>query len=186
MTRSPDDDGQADVRAAQAGDEAAFARLYRATHPGLLRYVSALSGADAEDVCAEAWAQACRDLGRFRGGTDDFRAWIARIARNRATDLHRARGRRPAESLPPDAMPDRPADATTDAAALEAMDTARVLRALATLPPDQAEAVLLRVVLGLDAKRAGAVLGKRAGAVRTASYRGLRTLAATFDEDASS
>jgi len=30
-------------------------------------------------------------------------------------------------------------------------------------------------VLGLDAARAGAVLGKRPGAVRTAAYRGLRT-----------
>jgi len=32
-------------------------------------------------------------------------------------------------------------------------------------------------VLGLDAESAGKVLGKRAGAVRTAAYRGLRTLA---------
>jgi RNA polymerase sigma-70 factor (ECF subfamily) len=45
------------------------------------------------------------------------------------------------------------------------------------LPPDQAEAVLLRAVLGLDAQTAGHVLGKRPGAIRTAAYRGLRTLA---------
>jgi len=37
--------------------------------------------------------------------------------------------------------------------------------------------VLLRTVLGLDAARAAAVLGKRPGAVRTAAHRGLRTLA---------
>jgi RNA polymerase sigma-70 factor, ECF subfamily len=36
---------------------------------------------------------------------------------------------------------------------------------------------LLRAVLGLDAARAAEVLGKRPGAVRTAAYRGLRTLA---------
>ncbi|HEU5392842.1 MAG TPA: sigma factor-like helix-turn-helix DNA-binding protein, partial [Streptosporangiaceae bacterium] len=46
----------------------------------------------------------------------------------------------------------------------------------ATLPPDQAEAVLLRAVLGLDATTAGTILGKRAGAIRTAASRGLRTL----------
>ncbi len=44
------------------------------------------------------------------------------------------------------------------------------------MPPDQAEAVLLRAVLGLDAQTAGEVLGKRAGAIRTAAHRGLRTL----------
>ena len=47
---------------------------------------------------------------------------------------------------------------------------------IAALPRDQAEAVLLRVVIGLDAESAAQVLGKRAGAVRTAAYRGLRRL----------
>ena len=51
------------------------------------------------------------------------------------------------------------------------------LRLIATLPRDQAEAVILRAVIGLDAKAAAHVLGKRPGAVRTAAYRGLRTLA---------
>jgi RNA polymerase sigma-70 factor, ECF subfamily len=49
------------------------------------------------------------------------------------------------------------------------------------LPPDQAEAVLLRAVLGLDAQTAARILGKRPGAVRTAAYRGLRTLARELD-----
>jgi RNA polymerase sigma-70 factor (ECF subfamily) len=49
------------------------------------------------------------------------------------------------------------------------------------LPPDQAEAVLLRAVLGLDAQTAGHVLGKRPGAIRTAAYRGLRTLAGRLE-----
>jgi RNA polymerase sigma-70 factor (ECF subfamily) len=42
--------------------------------------------------------------------------------------------------------------------------------------------VLLRVIMGLDATTAALVLGKRAGAVRTASYRGLRRLAALLSE----
>jgi RNA polymerase sigma-70 factor (ECF subfamily) len=36
---------------------------------------------------------------------------------------------------------------------------------------------MLRAVIGLDAATAARVLGKRPGAVRTAAYRGLRTLA---------
>ena len=47
---------------------------------------------------------------------------------------------------------------------------------IARLPRDQSEAVLLRVVVGLDAISAAKVLGKRPGAVRTACYRGLRRL----------
>jgi RNA polymerase sigma-70 factor (ECF subfamily) len=45
------------------------------------------------------------------------------------------------------------------------------------LPRDQAEAVMLRVVAGLDATHAAQVLGKRPGAVRVAAMRGLRRLA---------
>jgi RNA polymerase sigma-70 factor (ECF subfamily) len=65
----------------------------------------------------------------------------------------------------------------TAAGAIEAVSTDAAIRLIATLPADQAEAVLLRAVVGLDADSAGRVLGKRAGAVRTAAYRGLRTLA---------
>ncbi|HLK75737.1 MAG TPA: sigma-70 region 4 domain-containing protein, partial [Streptosporangiaceae bacterium] len=60
--------------------------------------------------------------------------------------------------------------------AIDALATDAALALIATLPPDQAEAVLLRAVLGLDARTAAQVLGKRPGAVRTAAYRGLRTM----------
>ena len=67
---------------------------------------------------------------------------------------------------------------------MEAISTDAALRLIATLPRDQAEAVLLRAVVGLDADSAGKVLGKRAGAVRTAAYRGLRTLAVRLEKPA--
>jgi RNA polymerase sigma-70 factor (ECF subfamily) len=51
------------------------------------------------------------------------------------------------------------------------------------LPTQQAEAVLLRVVMGLDAETVGRILGKRPGAVRTAAYRGLRRLAALLPKE---
>lgn len=60
---------------------------------------------------------------------------------------------------------------------LESMSTQWALRQIVGLPPDQAEAVLLRVVVGLDGPATARVLGKRAGAVRTAAYRGLKRLA---------
>jgi RNA polymerase sigma-70 factor (ECF subfamily) len=54
-----------DLRSAQCGDEGAFAAVYRAVQPGLVRYLTALVGADAPDVAAETWLQVCRDLARF-------------------------------------------------------------------------------------------------------------------------
>ncbi|MCA6093024.1 RNA polymerase sigma factor [Streptomyces sp. SCA3-4] len=166
------------VRAAQGGDETAFRTVYRTVHPRLLGYVRTLVGdAEAEDVASEAWLQIARDLERFTGDADRFRGWAARIARNRALDHIRMRGRRPAIGGDDSELAGRAGDADTAGEALEALGTGRTLALIAQLPQDQAEAVVLRVVVGLDAKSAAGVLGKRPGAVRTAAHRGLRRLA---------
>ena len=172
------DDG--DVAAAQGGDEAAFARLFRATQPGLLRYVAVLAGDDAEDVCAEAWAHACRDLSTFDGDLDAFRGWVARIARNRAIDLHRGRQRRPADPVPHEELPERATGSSEDLV-VEAISSEEAIATIARLPREQAEAVMLRAVLGFDVKTTASVLGKRPGAVRVAAHRGLKALAEQFE-----
>nr|WP_225956660.1 RNA polymerase sigma factor [Amycolatopsis lexingtonensis] len=162
---------------ARHGDEEAFRALYRAVQPGLCRYLRVLVGQDAEDVASEAWLQITRDLASFRGDLDGFRAWTATIGRHRALDHLRHHRRRPVSDTPAEWFPERAAPDDTAGAAIEATATGAALALIATLPRDQAEAVVLRVVVGLDAKAAAAVLGKRPGAVRTAAYRGLRTLA---------
>ena len=166
------------VRAAQEGDEAAFRTVYRTVHPRLLGYVRTLvADPDAEDVTSEAWLQIARDLSRFTGDADRFRGWAARIARNRALDHLRMRGRRPAVGGDESELAGMPDGADTADEALEALGTGRTMALISRLPRDQAEAVVLRVVVGLDAKSAAQVLGKRSGAVRTAAHRGLRKLA---------
>ncbi|MEV5952924.1 RNA polymerase sigma factor [Streptomyces sp. NPDC051987] len=173
------------VRAAQGGDETAFRIVYRAVQPRLLGYVRTLVGdPDAEDVASEAWLQIARDLDRFSGDADRFRGWAARIARNRALDHIRMRGRRPAIGGDETELTGRPADSDTAGEAIEALTTDSTLSLIARLPQDQAEAVVLRVVMGLDAKTAAETLGKRAGAVRTAAHRGLRRLAELLGADA--
>ena len=159
-------------------DPEEFRSLYRDIQPGLLRYLRALAGPDAEDVASETWLQVARDIGTFAGDYDGFRGWVTTIARHRAIDGMRRRGRRPfGVPVPVEEMAGLPAADDTEAAGIESVSTDAALRLIATLPPDQAEAVLLRAVVGLDASAAGKVLGKRAGAVRTAAHRGLRTLA---------
>ncbi|KOV93531.1 RNA polymerase sigma24 factor [Streptomyces sp. NRRL B-1140] len=168
--------GEAVLRA-QQGDEAAFAAAYRLVQPGLLGYLRGLVGDDAEDVASDAWLQIARDLGRFRGDGAGFRGWTATIARHRALDhLRRQRVRPRSSELEQDVL-DLPGPQSTHDQALEAISTAHALELVRGLPRDQAEAVLLRVVVGLDGPAAARVLGKRPGAVRTAAHRGLKRLA---------
>jgi RNA polymerase sigma-70 factor, ECF subfamily len=179
----PATDQPALVAAAQRGDEVAFRDLYRAVQPGLLRYLRALVGDDAEDVASETWLQVARDLRAFRG-KEGFRTWVVMIGRNRAMDHLRRLRRRPVTVAVDDLteLLHHAESADTAASAVESMSTEAALALIRSLPQDQAEAVLLRVVVGLDAPAAGRVLGKRPGAVRTACYRGLRRLADHLDQ----
>lgn len=171
------------LAAARSGDQAAFAALYRTTQPRLLRYAATLVGQDADDVTAEAWLQIARDLKGFTGDQMAFRGWAAVVVRNRSLDHLRAQARRPVSpSL--DALLDGPSDLDTAQQAIERVTTADALALIATLPADQAEAVLLRTVVGLDGPTAATVLGKRPGAVRVATHRGLKALGRLLDRAA--
>ncbi len=170
------------VARAQEGDEAAFAVAYRLVQPGLLGYLRGLVGDEAEDVASDAWLEIARDLGRFRGDGAGFRGWTATIARHRALDLLRRQKVRPQQAVLETDVFELPGGRDAAEQALEALSTERALALLESLPRDQREAVLLRVVVGLDAPAAARVLGKRPGAVRTAAYRGLKRLAREIGE----
>jgi RNA polymerase sigma-70 factor (ECF subfamily) len=164
-----------------AGDTEAFRLVYRSVQAPLLRYLEVLvDREDAEDVASETWGQAVRDLGRFHGDGDGFRGWITTIGRHRALDLLRQRSRRirAHRDLTGVDVPD-PVDLEVRVA--EVLSTEAAMDAIRSLPRDQAEAVMLRAVMGMDAKTAGRVLGKRPGAVRSAAQRGLRSLEASLE-----
>lgn len=168
-----------------AGDEGAFRIVYREVQPPLLRYLSVLVGpADAEDVASEAWSQAFRDLDRFTGDADGFRGWVTTIGRNRALDHLRRASRRPVSDQNLDDLVDLRDDVDVELDTLGRVNSEAVLRLIAALPRDQAEAIMLRTVLGFDAPTAARILGKRPGAVRAAAHRGLKQLAKKISEEA--
>jgi RNA polymerase sigma-70 factor, ECF subfamily len=172
------DEFTAAVAGAQRGDSECFRILYREVQPKLLRYLSFLVDNDAEDIASETWLQATRDLHKFSGNFDNFRGWITTIARHRAMDHLRKNSRQPpAVPMPVEEFSFFAAADDTEARAIESVGTRDAVKMIASLPRDQAEAVMLRAVVGMDAKTAAAVVGKRAGAIRTAAYRGLKTLA---------
>jgi RNA polymerase sigma-70 factor (ECF subfamily) len=179
-----DEDLAGALNAAAGGDEAGFATLWRALNPALLRYLRVVAGEAADDVASETWLQAVRDLHRFSGDIAAFRVWLFRIARHRGIDERRRAIRRRED--PHEAIGHDDLEVVPDVAlqVIENSDTDWALGLIASLPQDQAEAVLLRVVAGLDVAQTAEVLGKRPGAVRVAAMRGLRRLASNDEVEA--
>jgi RNA polymerase sigma-70 factor, ECF subfamily len=172
-----DEDLGGALQTAVTGDEAGFTVLWRTLQPTVLRYLRVVCGDAAEDVASETWLQAARDLSAFTGDATAFRVWLFRIARNRGIDERRRSARRREEAReivePADGAAVR--DVAHDV--VERSGTEWALDVISSLPTDQAEAVMLRAVVGLDVAGTAAVLGKRPGAVRVAAMRGLRRLA---------
>jgi RNA polymerase sigma-70 factor (ECF subfamily) len=170
------------LRAAARGDEDAFGRLWYDLQPRLLRYFMVVSPAVADDLASETWLGVVRGIHRFQGNEPAFRAWVFTIARHEALDWHRRGARRvtelPVNELIEQAAPDDPA-----VTALEGFSTRAALAMVARLPPDQAEAIVLRVVAGLDVERVAGIMGKRPGTVRVLTHRGLRRLAEQLGAD---
>jgi RNA polymerase sigma-70 factor (ECF subfamily) len=165
------------LEAATRGDEEAFGRLWRDLQPRLLRYFMVAVPAAAEDLASETWLAVVRSLGRFRGSEPAFRAWVFTIARHEVLDWRRRAARRPSEVVAVTDMIDLAAPDDPAASAVEGFSTRAALAVVATLPADQAEAVVLRVVAGLDVDRVAAIMDKRPGTVRVLTHRGLRRLA---------
>lgn len=168
------------LAAAKAGDESGFVELFRSTQPALLRYLTTVGGSLAEDVAGETWISVVRGLDRFNGDEAGWRAWVFTIARARLRDAQRRVARSPQTVDAFDTLESR-SDGTDVAYHVEQiLSTEAALALIRRLPRDQAEAVLLRHVAGLDVARTAKVLGKRPGAVRVAAHRGLRRLSELF------
>lgn len=170
-----------DVLASRA-DRAAFAVLYRRYLDRVYAYAFYQLGDhhDAEDVTERTFLAALAALPGFRDEGASFRAWLFRIAHNTVANVHRARSRRRVIPLPEEF--ERPApDADPAALVARAEDQRRILRAIASLPEDRRQVVLLRFVDGLSTAEIAEVLERSPGAVRVLQHRALRDLAELLD-----
>jgi RNA polymerase sigma-70 factor, ECF subfamily len=155
--------------------------LFRDYQPALIRYLRS-QGPAADDLAGEVWIAVARGLGRFVGDESAFRSWLFTIARCRIIEHQRKQTRRRTDPVDHEWL-DRvtiglqvetdPALVVSERmAARDAVDLV-----VASLPPDQAEAVLLRVVAGLDVAEVGRIMGRSPGSVRVLCHRALRRLA---------
>jgi RNA polymerase sigma-70 factor, ECF subfamily len=176
MVAMTDEPFDAVLAAAQRGDESAFACLWRELNPKLLRYLRTLAPNAAADLASETWLQVIRSLSRFSGDEPAFRGWVFTIARNKVIDASRRTRRRPPTTADDAALATLPSGDDTALLAMENLTTDSALALIATLPREQAEIIMLRVVAGLEVAAVAQIVGKSAGAVRISAHRGLRHL----------
>jgi RNA polymerase sigma-70 factor, ECF subfamily len=166
------------VRAAQE-DRTAFGLLYRRYLDRVYSYAFYQLGDhhDAEDATARTFLSALRAIDSFSDEGASFRAWLFRIAHNTVANAHRSRARRRTEPIET-ILTDPPApDADPAGLSLRADDARRVRAALAQLPDERRQVVLLRFADDLSAREIGEVLDRSEGAVRVLLHRALRELA---------
>ncbi|NNK38395.1 MAG: RNA polymerase sigma factor [Xanthomonadales bacterium] len=128
------------------GDAAAFERLYRRHRGPLYRYIIRYVGdaAIANDLYQGCWEKIILARQRYRPSAP-FRAWMYRIAHNHVMDHFRRK--RPNEPLADSGLPD-PGPGPEQALAA-AQQEQSLTGAVARLPPEQREAILLRLEAGL-------------------------------------
>lgn len=163
------------VAHAKAGDPEGLHFLYLRYAPDVQRYVNSVvhDRHEAEDITQSVFAKLITTIGKYEQREVPFTAWILRVARNAALDHVRARRAIPTEDV-------RVADSGQ---AQISVDRSRALReALAGLPEDQREVLVLRHIVGLSPLEIAATLDKTESSVHGLHHRGRRSLQANLTE----
>ena len=171
------------VASAQAGDDEAFGELARRHCPRLERVLVRITRDPeaAHDALQDTLIRAWQNIGRFEGRSSFF-TWLTRIGLNEA--YRTVKRSKTAATLPLDdaigeripGWGDRPDEVFESREFLAAVDAA-----LARLPVDYREAVVLRDVEALSTIEAAEVLGIEDGALKSRLHRGRMALRRELD-----
>ena len=153
-------------------DRAAFAPLYERYVDQIHGYIYTLTKDRelADDVTAATFAKALEELPRFEWRGVPYSAWLYRVAGNA---LAREK-RKPAWAELAVDLPDGSPDLADVAATSERAATVRA--AVAALPDDQRQVVLLRFGGELRNKEIAAIMDRSEGAVKLLTFRALTAL----------
>ncbi|WP_091122109.1 sigma-70 family RNA polymerase sigma factor [Nocardioides terrae] len=171
------------VELARKGDTEAFGLLYDHYSGAVYRflYYRTRSQTLAEDLTSETFFRALRSMTTFKWQGKDFGAWLMTIARNLATDHFKA-GRTRLELTTEDmGLHDDAADGP-ETEVLAGITNELLLEALAKLPDEQRDCVVMRFLQSMSIAETAAVLGRSEGAVKQLQLRGVRNLAKLMPE----
>ncbi len=178
--------GQVDtlLAAASTGAGWAFEAIYRHFAPRVVGYLRTQGVREPEDLCSEVFISVFRGLGDFKGGDNEFRAWLFTIAHHRVIDDRRRASRRRVE-VNCEELPDAGGPADTEAEAIEAVEADNVARLVDRLPNDQRDVLLMRLVGDLSVRDVANAVGKSEGAVKSLQRRGVNRLRKLLNEEIS-
>ncbi len=182
MTAHPDQDElDADlIRATARGDEAAFASLYDKFSPILFGLLLRIlhSRTEAEDILQEVFLQIWQQARAFDPARGRAFTWMVTLARSRAIDRLRAvdsrdrAAQRFAEGAPTMA----PKEDASDEVAIRAQRAEVVRGALAELPEEQRQVLLLAYLDGMSQTEIAEAKNQPLGTVKTRTRAGLKKL----------
>jgi RNA polymerase sigma-70 factor (ECF subfamily) len=175
----------------QSGDDTAFEPVVRLHSGRLLSVARRILGneEDARDAVQDAFIRAYKAIGTFESRAQ-LHTWLHRILVNVALMKLRERRRRPTESLE-ELLPTYTSDghqavASRDwgDAVLERKETAAIVReAIARLPDQYREVLVLRDIEERDTGEAAALLGTTANAVKVRLHRARQALRTLLDRE---
>jgi RNA polymerase sigma-70 factor (ECF subfamily) len=174
LAKPPPIDDAVLVRAARHTPEA-FAAIYERYLPNVYRYTLSRVGnvQDAEDLTTQTFIAAMTGLKTYNAKSAVL-TWLLGIARHKIADFFR-QGKEPMLSL--DQAPDLPANhPSPEVAAQQAWQIAQVAAGIATLSPDRAEALTLRLFGGLSVPEIAELMDRSEDAVYALMSRGMRDL----------
>jgi len=163
------------VRAAIAGDTAAFDQLVRHYQDHVRRFLAHFLGDAtlAEDVAQDTFLRIYRGLPTFVFRSS-FSTWVFQVARNTAIDSLRSRQRR--DRIVAAVTPSRPDEGASRSAT--PAGSAEMAAAVASLADKPREALLLVEVYGLTYREAAEVLATAEGTVKSRVFQARRELSA--------
>jgi RNA polymerase sigma-70 factor, ECF subfamily len=156
------------VARAKEGDQEALRFLYVTYVHNIYGYVRSIVRDDheAEDVTQHVFAKLMTAIVKYDDRGVPFFAWLLRMARNVAIDQLRANRLTPTENV-----------IDPDTSAHSDLDQAETMRsALATLPDEQRQVVILRHVVGLTPGEIADRMGRSEGSIHGLHHRGRRAL----------
>jgi RNA polymerase sigma-70 factor (ECF subfamily) len=156
------------VARAKEGDQEALRYLYVSYSHNIYGYVRSILRDDheAEDVTQHVFAKLITTIVKFDDCGVPFFAWLLRLARNAAIDHLRANRLTPTDNV-----------LDPDAASGIDLDQAETVRAaLATLPDEQRQVVIMRHVVGLTPGEIADQMGRTEGSIHGLHHRGRRAL----------
>ena len=174
-------DDAALVVAAQAGDQQAFAELFRRHHDSVRRICARRMGdiVEADEVAQAAFVKAYERIEQCTGERR-FGGWVQVIAQRLCIDAARARSRTRSDEDPLNGLACTDQNGQPEQVLLAAERSASVHRALALLPDRQREVVVARHLEGRRPPEIAAALGLSVGAVDSLLLRARRRLLTNY------